>query len=146
MTWLFPRLKKRIQIRRVEDLHPNDDGGFDRDLYTTLLTVWAKCKPLKPGSYIRGIQTDEQITHEFEIRRVAVSTLGGEFSTAFDESFTAFSSLALLKSDYFIFLQEGSTSIGRLFKIHNIKDHNELKEFLVIQAEEIEEVSTGYAQ
>ena len=62
----------------------------------------------------------------------------------FSEGFDSIEDLALLKSDYFLFLQQGSTVKGRLFRIHGVSDNKEQREFLEIGAEEIEERGTGW--
>lgn len=143
MTWLASDLTERIQIRQAVDT-PNDDGGYDRS-YTTLLTVWSGIKSLSFKSrYFRGEQVEYTATHEFKIRRIAIATLGTTFSSGFGSDFDSIKDLNPLKSDYFIFVQRGSTIKGRLFRIHEVIDKDERREYLRIYAEEIEEVGTGY--
>ena len=144
MSWLTPKLNRRIQIKKVDDLNPNSDGGFDRDTYTTLLRIWAGVKPITPGYFTRGLQTEEKITHNFIVRRIAVSSLGGHFAIAFGDGFKNSSDLHPIKNDFFIFLECGSSAIGRFFKIKNITNADERNEYLILSAEEMEEVGTGY--
>lgn len=142
MSWLVPLLRKRIQIGQPTQT-ANTDGGFDFG-FNTLLTVWAGFKPLTPGQYIRGEQIGEGITGEFAIRRIAVASLGRDFAKGFGGGFDSIEDLVPLKSDYYIFLQQGSTVKGRLFRIKNVKDNDERGEYLRVQTEEIEERGTGF--
>ena len=73
-----------------------------------------------------------------------VESLGKSFTKGFSSGFDSIEDLAPLKSQYYLFLQRGSTSKGRLFRIHGIMDANERREYLKIDAEEIEERGTGY--
>lgn len=142
MTWLASELRERIEIKTGEQTE-QDDGSFSLS-FTTLATLWAGIKPVSEGEYIRGQQIGKNITHEFKVRRSSVESLGTEFSSAFSSGYDTISDLMPLKSDYFIFLQRGSSSKGRLFRIRQIVDHNERRELLRIRAEEIEEKGTGY--
>lgn len=143
MSWQAPKLRYRVQIRKGVQ-SDNVFGGFDRS-YETLITVWAGLKRLSDYStYIRGVQTDDKETHEFIVRFFAVEDLGKEFTSAFGDSFNKQADSNPLKSDYFIFLQEGSTVKGRLFRIRRIQRDEKRREFLIIKAEEIEEQGTGY--
>lgn len=148
MTWLAPQLNRRVQIGKPVQM-PNDDGGFDLT-FDTLLTIWMGIKPVTfkgaGSSYIRGEQINENITHVFTARRMAISSLGRTYSRAFSAAFDSIEDLGLLKTDYFLFLQQGSTVKGRLFRIHEVTNKNERDEYLVIGAEEIEERGTGYTE
>lgn len=150
MTFLVPKLRKRVQVRIPVDT-PNDSGGYDRT-YTTVDTVWAGFKPKNQTRYIRGSQTEtlkantqNLATHEFTLRRVAVDTLGRQFGKGFGPGFDSIADLNPLKSEFFFFVQD-TTVKGRLFRIINIMDHNERKEFLIVRAEEIEEQGIGYTE
>ena len=148
MTWILPQLDKRVQIGMPTQT-PNDDGGFDF-AFDTLLTVWMGLKTSRfagrGAEYIRGEQINENVTHKFMCRRSAVETLGRSFSKGFSEGFDSIEDLALLKSDYFLFLQQGSTVKGRLFRIHGVSDNKEEREYLNIGAEELEERGTGWPE
>lgn len=151
MTWLAPKLNKRVQVR-IPIQTPNDSGGFDRS-YDTVSTIWGGYKPKNSTRYIRGVQTvslspDNQNvgTHEFIIRRVAIDTLGRQFGKGFGAGFDSIADLHPLKSEFFFFVQDSSTVKGRLFRIINITDNNEQKEFLKVDCKEIEETGTGYAE
>lgn len=141
MTWLVPKLRERVQVGKPTQT-PNSDGGFDFD-FDTLLTIWAGLKPVTPGQYIRGEQIGEGITHEFTIRRMAVASLGRTFGRGFSSGFDSIEDLAPLKRDYFLFMQRGSTVKGRLFRIKDVKDNDERREYLRVQAGEIEERGSG---
>jgi len=146
MSWLTPQLSKRVQIGNPTQT-PNDDGGADFS-FDVLMTIWMGIKPVsyvgRGAKYIRGEQVNEAITHEFKCRSIAVASLGREFGAGFGEGFRFMPGLMALKSDYFLFLQSGSTVKGRLFKIHSVTDQKEQREYLNISAEEIEERGTGW--
>ena len=162
MTWLAAELDQKVQILAPTQ-KPNDDGGFDLnfgvpagaafaydevDRLAPLTTVWMGLKPVSfqghGGKYIGGEQVNEAITHIFKCRSSSVASLGKEFSTGFNINFKFMSDLMPLKSDYFLLVQRGSTVKGRLFRVHNITDNKEQREYLKIQAEEIEERGTGF--
>ena len=150
MSWQVPKLRHRIQIRKATQTPNTETGGFDRG-YETLLTVWAGMKPTSEysryTSYIRGESTDEKVaTHEFKVRYVAVKNLGKAFTSAFGDGFDSIEDLNPLKSDYFIFLQNGSTVKGRLFQIVDIQRDDERKEWFAFRAKEIEEQGTGASE
>jgi len=145
--WTFPKLRHRVTIKKVIQT-PNDDGGFDRS-YTTLHTVWMEVNPISEkspyGEYIRGVQTDERATHRFKARVNAMdSIIGRSFSLGFSTGFDVIIDMTTLKSDYFLFVQRNTSAQGRLFKIHKIGNEEELNNYYVILAEEIEEQGVGY--
>jgi len=146
MTWLIPQLNERVQIGTPKQT-ANDTGGFDFS-FDVLLTVWMGVKPSRFAGrgtkYIRGEQVNENVTHEFMCRISAVESLGRSFDRGFSEGFDSIEDLILLKSDYYLFLQRGSTVKGRLFRIHGGTDNKEQREYLKIDAEEIEERGTGF--
>jgi hypothetical protein len=125
----------------------NADGGFDRT-YTTLGTYWAGLKEVSlQASYImaiRGQNTNENITHEFIVRRESVKNYGKSVTSGYSSGFNNIADIAPLKNDYFIFLNEGSTIKGRLFRIKGIKRDEDRKEYIKIMVEEIEERGTGW--
>lgn len=150
MTWLTAKLKDRIQIRKGIQTD-NTEGGFDRT-YETLLTIWASVLPsskfkLNSAAYTRGSQTEwNNLTHTVIVRRIAISALGTAFSNAFGDGFDTISDLRPLKSEYFIFVERGTTTKGTLLRIHNIVDNDERREFLNLKCEEIEEQGTGFPE
>ena len=149
MTWLTPKLNKRVQVR-IPVQTPSGSGGYDRS-YTTVDTIWAGFKPVNQTQYIRGSQTESRKsmenlgTHEFTLRRVAVDTLGRGFGKGFGSGFDSIADLRSLKSEFFFFVQDTAVK-GKLFRIITVMDHKERKEFLIVRAEEIEEQGTGYAE
>ena len=147
MTWLAPKLNKRVDIGKPLQV-ANSSGGFDFS-FSTLLTVWMGLRPITPGEfmraqYIRGVQTEAAVTHKFIARRAALTSLARHFSSSFSSAFDSVSDLTMIKSDMFLFVRGGSASKGRLFRIRNIVDNAEQREFFNISAEEIEEQGTGY--
>lgn len=158
MTWLAPKLRERIQILKPR-LDPNEDGGFDSifgenygsgfggddfAFNVPMLTVWAEPKAVSPGQYIRGEQVAEGITEQFKVRRIAVAGLGTEFTSSFSTGFDSIEDLMPLKSQYYILMERGSSVKGRLFKVKDIVDRDERREYLRIDCEEIEERGTGH--
>jgi len=142
MTWMAAKLNRRVQICH-NDQSEAASGGFSF-VKTTLKTVWCSVKPLSEYAYVRGEMAGEGSTHIFNIRRGAVESIGVAFSTAFSSDFDTIADLNMLKADFFLFLEEGSTSKGRLFKIDRTKDNEERKEYMVIIAREMEERGTGF--
>ena len=141
---------------------PNDEGGFDFgfgnplgdafdgisfDRLAALKTVWMGFKPVgykgSGSKYIRGKQVSESVTHELIVRHLAVADLGSEFVSAFGDGFDTMADLGPLKSEYYLFVQSGSSVKGRLFRIDSMVNVKEEDEFLSIAAEEIEERGTG---
>ena len=125
----------------------NAEGGADFS-FENLMTVWMGFKPIgyktSGTKYVRGKQVSEAATHEFIAMLSEFELLGREFITAFGIGFHGMETLSPLKSDYFLFVQEGSTVKGRLFRILESQNVNEDGEYLSIVAEEIEERGTGF--
>ena len=143
MTWLVPKLDKRIQIGEGS-LSANSQGGFDFNFVSSSGPIWAGLRPLSHYEYIRGEQVGVEITHEFTMRRSAVANLGIAYSNGYSTGFDSVADLMPLKSDFFIFLQQGSTYKGRLFRIRRTMDNDERGEYLKVLALELEERGTGY--
>lgn len=144
MTKLAHELRERIQIKTPIQTPNTTSGGFDRG-YTTVTTVWAGCRLIKKSMYRRGVQTREDDTHEFKVRRSSLSAIGQSFSNGFSSGFDAISDISILKTNYFVFMQRGSTVKGRLFRIKSIEDVEERREYLRFNTEEIEESGSGYS-
>jgi head-tail adaptor len=147
MSYLAPKLKHRIQIKQLSQ-STTAAGGMSQD-YTLVTTVWASMSEVRVGfenfvTQIRGTQTDDVETHEFMIRLAAVKNLGRGFASGFSSGLDGIADLTPLKSDYYIFLQKGSTTKGRLFKIMRVRRDENLSEFIKIRCKEIEEQGTGY--
>ena len=141
---LIKELKNRIQLRRGIQTE-NGNGGFDLT-YQTINTIWASVNQVSAYiNAIRGEQIEKRETHEFLIRKNSVELIGREFDNSFSIDFKKMGDLNSLKSDYFIFLQQGSVNRGRLFRIQGIKQDEKNKEYIKIGAEELEEQGTGYA-
>lgn len=162
MTWLAHKLDQRVQILAPR-LEPSDDGGgdllfgnpvesaFNSDEFSQLaplLTVWMGFEPVtfkgSGAKYIRGEQVNEAVTHSFLVRNIAVSQLGKEYGLGFSGAFKFMPNLRGLKSDYYLLVQRGSEVKGRLFRIHDVVDNKEQREYLRVSAEEIEERGVGW--
>lgn len=161
MSWICPDLTARVQILKPNQ-DPNISGGFDfrfgnpigaafesgpYDQLAPIKTVWMKVRPIRGRgvSYVRGEQIEQSSTHIFEVRFLEVSTLGREFTLAFDDGFKVHEDAVSLKSNYFLFYKSNTSSVrGRLFRINDVTNNKENDEYLVIKAEEIEERGTGY--
>ena len=140
MSWLTPRLNRRIQIQRINQL-PNTDGGFTRG-YETLATVWAEIKPVDNPyvDYVRSVQTEYRVTHAFTVRYKSINLLNSySFGDAFNQEFRVeenANELVPLKSEFFIFLEQGDSDTGRRFKINRFIDVKEKHEYYKIKCEE----------
>lgn len=148
MSYLAPNLKHRVEIRQGLQ-EPNEYGGYDRT-YRTLKTIWCEVMTTNLSTdfieAIRGEQVNEVATHNFRVRYSAVRFLGQSFTGGFSGAFNTGADINMLKSDYFLFLQDGTGNVnaGRLFRIRGIKRDERFKEFVKIRAEEIEEQGTGW--
>ena len=145
--WMTPKLGRRIQIQKAVQTE-NTDGGFNIT-YETLITVWAGVAPAKTGlnkyiEAIRGETTSATETHEFIVRQTAVWGLGKEYTSAFSSAFKNMGDIAPIKSDMFIFMQEGSTVKGRLFQVTSLMRDEERGEYFKFRCREIEEHGTGW--
>lgn len=142
MTWLVPKLKNRVFLQTAAQTENSTSGGFDRS-YSTVATIWAGLKPVKKSWYTRREQTEEADTHEFLIRRCALSAIGGAYSSGYSTGFDMGGDLTAIKSNYFIFVKKGSSVKGRRFRIRGIENADEGDEYYKARAEEIEEIGTG---
>lgn len=149
MTWLAPKLRHRVQIR-IPVQTPNDDGGFDVT-YTTLITVWAGIKAIKTGlksfvEHIRGESIANFETHEFRMRMEPIRSMIGSrsFSNGFSSGFNIFKDINFAKSDWFLFVEDGSPTKGRSYRIKRIQPDDERKEYILIRAVEKEEQGSGW--
>ena len=142
MTYLANQLRFRVEVQKaVQD--PNSPGGYDRS-YETLVTVWGGVKPIKRGQYLRGVQVGEMATHDFVFRKVSFINLNKAFTSGFSDGFKVFSSLNDLKTEYFLFLNKWSSTMGKRFRIKSVINNEEDDEFYKVFAEEMEERGTGY--
>lgn len=140
MTWLAPKLSKRIDIcKPIQD--PDSNGGFELT-FEVVVSVWASIKPISSNPYtrwVRGMQTNENVSHFFTIRSCALNTIRNN---------TEEKTLNPLKSNYFIFMKEGdgnSSTKGRRFRINEVINVKEQSEYYIISAEELNEEGAAYA-
>ena len=68
---------------------------------------------------------------------------GKQVNSAFDSAFDNIEDLAPLKSEYFLFLQKGSTVKGRRFRIISIQRDDNFSELMKLGVKELEESGTG---
>jgi hypothetical protein len=171
MAYIAGKLKHRITIMRGVDI-PNDNGGFDRG-YEKLVSLWSWKKQI--GAYLMLIRSQNVEKYnsnapissdEFGVRwNSVISKLYRTFSRGFDEGLDSFEKDGMgrsfsggydngydslidmypIKSDYFVFLQNGNVDAyrGRRYKINRIVRDDNLKEFVILQCSEIEEVGLG---
>jgi hypothetical protein len=100
--------------------------------------------PISHGSYIRGVQSGlGELTHEVEIRSVALADFGPAFTKAYSSAFQNMPSLRSPKAEYFIFIERGSSATGILLRIRRIMDVEERREYVNVLCEEIEEQGAG---
>lgn len=147
MTWLAPRLSKRIDILLPQQTA--GDNGMLEETYESLRTIWAEMKPISRTSLfaamVRGQNTDEgRETHTFRVRSCSLAGMGTEQTPAFSGAFDSIEDLHAIKSNYYLFLRSSSADKGRRFKIRGaaLDEHN--SEYVIIYAEEMEEVGTGW--
>ena len=146
---LVPRLTSRVQIRKAVHV-PNSSGGLDLT-FETVSTVWAEAKPKGVGfvslmaQAVRGVQPEIGFDNmDFTMRMSAVENLGKEFARSFSIAFKNMADLAPLKSEYYLFLQAGTTVKGRLFRVKRISRDESWREYVVVGAEEVDERGTGF--
>lgn len=148
MSWLVPKLRHRLQIKKPIQT-PTDDGGLDQT-YSTITTIWAGVREASKNSYkafvqaIRGEQSNERETHEFIVRYNAIKYLGRGYTVGFTGGFNKEYDINNIKADYFLFLQHKNSSSGRLFRVMSIARDDERNEYMRIRAQEIEEQGTGW--
>ena len=162
MSWICANLRERVQVL-IPEQNPNDNGSLDLefgqpmgdsfefgqfDKLAPVKTIWAGLKPIsfqgRGAQYVRGEQINENVTHAFKIRKSSLDDLGKEFGLGFSSAFKYMADLIGLKSNYFLFVERGSSSKGRLFRVHDVVDHREDREYYNIGAEEIETKGDGY--
>lgn len=139
MTWLAPKLNRRIDIcKPIQD--PDSDGSFELT-FEVLISVWSSFSPIKSSAFstwVRGMQTNTIVTHNFMVRSCALELLRNKIGEK---------TLNPVKSNYFIFLREGnedSLKQGRRFAIKEINNVKENGEYYIISAEELNEEGTSY--
>lgn len=145
MSFLTPKLKRRIEIQRVKSLDPFESGALENN-YETIATIWAQIKSLSDYvKAIRGQNTSTSLeTHIFIVRKASVKSLGVSNSDAFSIDFDTNADINSIKSEYFIFLKKGETGRGRRFKVMGTFLDEVNQEFVKVEATEIEEVGTGH--
>ena len=133
--------------------------------YVPIIACWAGVKNLGAAKYWRGVQINITATHEFTVRRMALGMIHGaafgrafgvsgfdstsrglvrQFDIGFDSGFDTIVDQNIPKSNFFLFMEDDTTTRGRLFRIETVMDAEERKEYLLILAREIEEQGTGY--
>lgn len=146
MARLTPTLRHRVQIRTPIQTANDDNGGYDLE-YTTIATLWMGMKVSRfqgrGAEYVDNEQVNTSVTHNFKVRNIELSSIGRAFSPAFSNGFDSVVDLFALKTDYFLFLEKGSATKGRSFRIHSVTNDHERDHFFNIGAEEIETVGTG---
>jgi hypothetical protein len=140
MTWIAPKLNRRIDICKPIQT-ADSDGGFELT-FEVVVSVWANIKPVSANPFsrwIRGMQVNENPTHTFMIRSCALEVIKNK---------TGEKTLNPLKSNYFIFLREGNENAstkGRRFAIREVVNVDERREYYILSAEELNEEGTSYA-
>lgn len=160
MTWLTPKLNKRIKLLKAVQT-PAVNGGMERG-YEVITRLWSGVQEVKGGQYIRGVQIDKGITHLFTIRTSGINSLGKTFAFGFGKGLDTIGDRRPVKTEYFVFLNYGSQIItcfsnafsidfdkfntyqGSLFRIKTVKNNKEQNEYLLLNCNEIEEQNTGF--
>ncbi len=141
--YLVSSLKHRAHIKKPIQT-PNDGGGFDRG-YATVDSFWMGLK--MESSYIRAVRgenTGEGITQIGIARFQALQYLGKAFSAGYSTGFNTIADINFIKSNYFIFIEENSSTRGRMFRIMGFARDEKNRQWISIQLQEIEEQGTGY--
>jgi hypothetical protein len=139
MTWLAPKLNRRIDIcKPIQD--PDKEGGFELS-FEIVVSIWAAIAPIRAtpfNKWIRGMQINENPTHNFTIRSCALDIIRNKSGEK---------TLNPVKSNYFIFLREGNdeaSTKGRRFAIREVVNVKESGEYYILSAEELNEEGTSY--
>jgi hypothetical protein len=141
--WLAPKLRHRVQIRKPV-LTPKNTGSLGTT-YETLTTIWSEIKPVSEYiKSIRGVQTQGNYTHVFTVRTAAIIQIGREYSLGFTSGFKNMSDISQIKSEWFLFMQHGSTVKGTLYRVTGIQRDDDHHEYAKIYAEELFEKGTGW--
>lgn len=141
--WLAPNLRHRVQIRKPV-LTPKSTGSLGTT-YTTLGTVWAEVKATSEYiKAIRGAQTQGNYTHIFTVRTASIIKIGMEFDTGYSSGFKQMKDINQVKSEWFLFMQHGSTTEGTLYRVIGIQRDDDHHEFAKIYGEEMFEKGTGW--
>jgi hypothetical protein len=127
-----------------------DSKGILAITYETILTVWAEVKLMnRTSAYyvaVRGVNAGEDLeSHKIIIRKTAVHNLGTSFTRAFATAFDIMQDANPIKTNYSIFLQQGSANKGRRFSIKGTQADEESDEYIIIYATEMREEGTGWA-
>lgn len=141
--WTASQLRYQVQVRETVQTEESE-GGLDLE-FTTLKTIWAGITAVSPNKYVRysSVEDFDSISHEFLVRRSAVDDLHTSYSQGYSTGYDSIPDLIPLKGTMFFFLEQGTTSKGRLFKIQRPMDKDERRENLLILCEEVEERGTG---
>lgn len=152
MSWFAARLKNRLQIQQAVQT-PSEEGGLDMT-YTTIATIWCDVtelsdwsRAMRGANRMQGGMDDDEIvsTHQFKVRWSAVKLFGRQYGLGFGDGFDKIADLNPIKSDYFLFLEKGSSVKGMRFKARRFKRDPKNNEFFYIQAIEAEEAGTGFS-
>jgi hypothetical protein len=141
--WLAPKLRHRLQIRRPIQT-PKTTGSIGIT-YETLTTIWAEVKPA--SEYIkalRGTQTQGNYTHTFTVRTASIIQIGREYDLGFSVGFKNMSDINQIKTEWFLFMQHGSSTKGTLYRVIGIQRDDDHHEYSKIYAEEQFEKGTGW--
>ena len=140
---LVNELKHRAHLKKPVQT-PNNDGGFDIS-YVTVDSFWMGLKT--ESSYIRAIRghnTGEGITQVGIARFQALQNLGRAFSTGYSKGYDSIADINNVKANYFLFIEEDSSTRGRLFRIKALARDEINRQWMQIQLQEVEEQGTGY--
>jgi hypothetical protein len=169
MSYIAHELNRRVQILQSVDT-PNSSGGFTRS-YKKLTRVWCKVKTINEFGILAGITNvrgqniSDFESHELKMRRDSVRSamseafggafadgydsqgsngLGKELSSAFDQSFESILDISPIKSEFFVFLEEGSATKGRLLRVKKALLDERNRKYIKLKCCEVEERGTGW--
>ncbi len=141
MTYMAGMLNQRGDIQRA--VMAAATGGKLLRTYTTITTIWCTLNPLKDNIMIRYQEIGQNITHECTVRKSAIDELGSGFTAGFSSGLKVNSDIYMVKSDYYFFVKDRTSTAGRLFQIKGMRLDEQNQEFIKLLLMHIEEQNTG---
>jgi hypothetical protein len=143
LNFIVNELKHRAHLKKPIQT-PNDQGGFDLS-YETLLSFWMGLKV--ESAYLRAVRGEntsgDGITQIGKARYGTFEDLGKAFTKGFSYGFKRRESINPIKGDYFLFVEDGNSYTGRMFRVKGMARDEEDQTWMLIQLNEIEEQGTG---
>jgi hypothetical protein len=146
MKFIVDTLKFRAHLKQPVQ-SANDAGGFDQS-YKSILDFWMGLE--NESAYLRAVRGEntsgEGITQIGIARFSTFENLGAAFAKGYSFGFKRIASINPIKGDYFLFVENGNSYTGRLFKIKGMARDEKDKSWMRMQLQEIEEQGTGASE